>query len=202
MHVLTFVASLMLPILTTNLVADSADTTTRIELDCRTTSEAEFYRILFTSRRSDNAGLQGKPGHAYVLIGEYNEKEHRCKTEGLYGLYPISVSAAASSWFFGPVDGFVGHQSDDNRADLITAQVDVLVNKKVYDAVKSQIDSFAKAKQYELGTTDCVTLLERVFNITRDLSATNCLVTPTRLPDEAPSDYLTRAVKANSAKPD
>lgn len=164
-------------------------------LDCRNVSEPVSYRAVFTARKS--GGWPAFPGHAFVVIGKYDEGKGVCEPVGLYGLYAKSTATGALSWVFGPVPGEVQETDADRRQELYTHQLDVKIDSAGFRAVTRAIDKFASAKKYELEQHDCVSLVVDVLESVNASAGRDCIVVPQRAEHELPSEYVGRLIEAN-----
>ena len=160
--------------------------------------EPVTYRLVLICRYSGpNKKL---PGHAFVILGEYDDKAKVCKEDGLYGLYAKSDLQGAMSYFIGKAPGTVMESPKDRDLNLSVHRLDLVIGKAQHGRVTKVIDEWTKkAKEgnvYKAGDQDCVTFTRAVAEALHDSG----LATLDRKTNELPVEYLRRLVEANLPK--
>lgn len=174
-----------------------------IEINRRNASSNIEYRLIFTARSS------GKtiefPGHAYMMTGEYDHKDKLCRFDKakILGFYPAPEASTVKTMFAFPVPGEVRADLKlELDKELITHRIDVMTAQNGYDAAAAVARNYAKQNPYQLGQTDCVSLVSAILAAVEKATqgADGKLLVPDKQKFQTPKDYLTQLMIANGQR--
>jgi len=170
------------------------------KIDRRNSSSPVEYLLMFTARVSGT--VVEWPGHAYMMVGEYDVRDKVCRFDGdkTLGFYPADDASVIKTYLAKPVPAKVGADlKKELNQKLITHRLDILVAEDGYAAATKAAAKYLKDKPYQAGETDCVGLMEEVLNALLQATegAKDKLSVPDKARNELPKTYLDKVLKAN-----